>query len=80
VTEAFPSWPTSDHKFWWMECRIKPRGKTQVLLVTVEVFAGIEYVKPWQDNNCYPRSICENWKARFKPCESTPIFDETTQD
>jgi hypothetical protein len=68
-------WPTAEHRFWWMQYRLSKRGKTKVMLVELLVHEGTEYIQPFQDRNCYPRSICHDWEAKFKPCESQPVFE-----
>lgn len=74
---TYASWPTKAHRFWWMEYTLgKKRGKPKVMLVELIEADGCEYVRPFQDNNCYPKRFCEDWKARFKPCESEPIFEK----
>lgn len=68
-------WPTNQFRFWWMQYRISARAKVRVILVEIVVHDGTEYVQPFQDRNCYPRSFCSDWNAKFKPCESEPIFE-----
>lgn len=69
------SWPTPDSAWWWMRCRLKPRGKWRILLVEFDQHQGTEYVRPHQDNNCYPRSICADWQAQFLPGPTPPTFE-----
>ena len=55
-----------------MRFRLTPRSKVRVLLVKVVRQSGTEYVEPFQDNNGYPRHICEGWDALFVPGEPPP--------
>ncbi len=70
------NWPTQDSAWWWMRCRLSPRGKWRTLLVELVEHDGTLYIKPHQDNNCYPRSICADWQAQFIPCETPPTFED----
>lgn len=69
-------WPTKDFRFWWMQYKQSARSKTRVMLVELVTHDGTEFIQPFQDNNCYPKSFCVEWNARFKPCTSEPIFNE----
>lgn len=72
-------WPTSDHEWWWMRFKLKPRGKWRVMLVSVIESMGEQFISPHEDNNCYSRSICEGWQARFLPAESPPQDDDWSE-
>ena len=69
-------WPTKSHKFWWMEYQKTRRSKKRILLVTVFEFDGSEFITPHLDYNLWPKSICDEWSARFMPCTSPPIFPD----
>lgn len=74
--EPVVDWPNEGFRFWWMSYKLKPRGKRKVMLIEFVKHEGTEYVMPFQDNNCYPRSMCvDSWNAKFKPCESHPTFE-----
>lgn len=65
-------WPTSDRQWWWMRYRTTPRANWRVLLVELIEHDGRAYIKPFDDRNCFPRTICEDWKAQFVPAEPPP--------
>lgn len=73
--DGYWDWPTRLTKWWWMEYQRNQRCKKVVILVSLFTHEGVEYVQPHQDNNCYPKSFAKDWNARFKPCESSPVFD-----
>lgn len=68
--------PDIDHRWWWMRCKVRPRGKWRVLLVEVIEHEGTKYVQPHEDNNCYPREIAEQWQAQFVPTDGPPADSE----
>jgi hypothetical protein len=69
-------WPSfnSANTYWWMRYKLKPRSKPKIMLVSMLIAEGTEYVQPFQDRNCYPRSFCKAWQAEFIPCETPPFF------
>ena len=68
------SWPTCEYEHWWMEYQRTARSRVSVLLVSVVKNEGAEYIQPFQDRNCYPRSFTSEWRARFLPCPIPPEF------
>lgn len=75
----YRAWPDKSCRYWWMQLRWTPRSKIVVLLVELIEHDGVEYVKPFQDRNYYPRSFAEDWSAKFKPCFSTPEFSASEE-
>lgn len=68
-------WPDSRAQFWWMQYKLKPKGKCKVMLIEIVTHSGAEFAQPFQDNNAYSKSICVDWSAKFKPCFSSPVFE-----
>lgn len=75
AADRYRAWPDKSCRYWWMRYQRTPRSKVAVMLVELTEHEGMEYVKPWQDSNCYPRSFVNEWSARFKRCDSTPEFE-----
>lgn len=76
AADCYRAWPDRSCRYWWMRYQRTARSKVAVILVELVEHEHMEYVKPFQDPNHYPRSFAENWNAKFKRCDSTPEFDQ----
>jgi hypothetical protein len=66
-------WPDGSSVYWWMKAKTGKRTTVKILGSVVERF-GEEYFQPYDDRNCYSRSICAGWQAKFLPGETPPCF------
>lgn len=72
TTYEILDWPTGLNTWWWMRLRQTRRSKWRVMLVKLTEHSGTEYIRPFQDSNCYPRSLVKNWQAAFVEAEPPP--------
>ncbi len=68
--------PDSSSRWWWMRYRLGKRSKWKVVLVEAVIHEHVKYVKPWQDDNCYPFTFFRAWQAKFLPAYPPPASGE----